>query len=156
MTYNNPYFNNPYQGYNPYMQQRQDGYQNTIPQYTPIQATQQIQQRSVGLQGKMVDSLDVVRATDIPLDGTISYFPIADGTAIVSKQLQMDGTSKTIIYKPVEDEQIENNKSKYITTEDLEERLKKVNSTDYKDDIKTLKRDIKDLKEDLEEIKRKD
>ena len=156
MTYNNPYFNNPYQGYNPYMQQRQDGYQNTIPQYTPIQATQQIQQRSVGLQGKMVDSLDVVRATDIPLDGTISYFPIADGTAIVSKQLQMDGTSKTIIYKPVEDEQIENNKPKYITTEDLEERLKKVNSTDYKDDIKTLKRDIKDLKEDLEEIKRKD
>lgn len=156
MTYNNPYFNNPYQGYNPYMQQRQDGYQNTISQYTPIQATQQIQQRSVGLQGKMVDSLDVVRATDIPLDGTISYFPIADGTAIVSKQLQMDGTSKTIIYKPVEDEQIENNKPKYITTEDLEERLKKVNSTDYKDDIKTLKRDIKDLKEDLEEIKRKD
>ena len=156
MTYNNPYFNNPYQGYNPYMQQRQDGYQNTISQYTPIQATQQFQQKPNGLQGKMVDSLDVVRATDIPLDGTISYFPIADGTAIVSKQLQMDGTSKTIIYKPVEDEQIENNKSKYITTEDLEERLKKVNNTDYKDDIKTLKRDIKDLKEDLEEIKRKD
>lgn len=156
MTYNNPYFNNPYQGYNPYMQQRQETYQNTIPQYTPIQTAQQFQQKQNGLQGKMVDSLDVVKATDIPLDGTISYFPIADGTAIVSKQLQMDGTSKTIIYKPVEDEQIENNKPKYITTEDLEERLKKVNSTDYKDDIKTLKRDIKDLKEDLEEIKRKD
>ena len=56
----------------------------------------------IGLQGKSVESLDVVRAMDIPLDGTVSYFPLTDGTAIVSKQLQSDGTSKMVVYKPVE------------------------------------------------------
>lgn len=33
------------------------------------------------------------------MDGSVSYFPVADGSAIVSKQLQTDGTSKIQIYK---------------------------------------------------------
>lgn len=51
------------------------------------------------LQGKAVDSIDVVRAMDVPLDGSVTYFPKADGTAIYTKQLQPDGTSKINTYQ---------------------------------------------------------
>ena len=75
----------------------------TMEQYQPQQIYKQI-----GLQGKSVDSIDVVKAMDIPLDFSISYFPLTDGSAIVTKQLQTDGTSKTVVYKPIEDKEIEN------------------------------------------------
>lgn len=57
-----------------------------------------------GIQGRIVDNVDVVRATEISLDGSVNYFPLADGSAIVTKQLQMDGTSKIVVYKPAVNE----------------------------------------------------
>lgn len=56
------------------------------------------------LAGKTVDSIDVVRATAAPLDGSTLYFPLTDGSAIVTKQLQLDGTSRVIRYEPVKDD----------------------------------------------------
>ena len=120
----------------------------TIEQYQPQQIYKQI-----GLQGKSVDSIDVVKAMDIPLDFSISYFPLTDGSAIVTKQLQTDGTSKTVVYKPIEDKEIAN-VPKYITKEDLDKEIKKVDNSSIKDDIKTLKRKIEDLSEDLKDIKK--
>lgn len=131
-------------------------------QYTPQQYTQPqpLYKQQVGLQGKSVDSIDVVKAMDIPLDGSISYFPLADGTAIVTKQLQADGSSKTIVYKPIDEKEV-NNVPKYITEDELEERIKNIDNDDIKDDIKELKRKIEDLSEDINSInkdmkKRKD
>ena len=89
-------------GYNPYYpQQRYQGVDtnNQQPMMTTYQQPMQLAKPS-GLLGKSVDNIDVVKATDIPLDGSISYFPLTDGSAIVSKQLQMDGTSKMVVYKP--------------------------------------------------------
>lgn len=120
----------------------------TMEQYQPQQIYKQI-----GLQGKSVDSIDVVKAMDIPLDFSISYFPLTDGSAIVTKQLQTDGTSKTVVYKPIEDKEIAN-VPKYITKEDLDKEIKKVDNSSIKDDIKTLKRKIEDLSEDLKDIKK--
>ena len=131
---------NPYNPYNPYFNYIQ-------PQPQPLQQFKQ----SIGLQGKSVDSLDVVKAIDIPLDGTISYFPIIDGSAIVSKQLQQDGTSKTIIYKPVENENIV--QPKYITEEQLNQAIKNIDNKDIKDEIKTLKRQIRDLSDEINDKK---
>lgn len=93
----------------------------------------------VGLLGKIVDSIDVVKAMDIPLDGSISYFPLTDGTAIVSKQLQNDGTSRTIIYKPT----IENKKDivKYATFNEIEE---------LKQELEDLRKEIKSVKKSKE------
>lgn len=143
----NPY-NNPYPNYNQSMQQ--------IPQIRPNQYKPQ---NSIVLQGKVVDSLDVVKATDIPYDGSISYFPLTDGTAIITKQLQQDGTSKLVIYKPMIDN--EENKTKYITETDLEKQLKDIDNKfitedDLKDQLKNMNsKDIKDLKEDVKNLKRK-
>ena len=145
----NPY-NNPYYNYNQQPQQMQQPRQ-TQSMYKP--------QNSIGLQGKVVDSLDVVKATDIPYDGSVSYFPLTDGTAIITKQLQQDGTSKVVIYKPMIDN--EENKTKYITENDLEKQLKDMDNKfitgdDLKDQLKNVNsKDIKDLKEDVKTLKRK-
>lgn len=128
--------------------QQQARYQPDPQQYTQPQP---IFKQPVGLQGKSVDSIDVVKAMDIPLDGSISYFPLTDGTAIVTKQLQMDGSSKTIVYKPVEKEEPKQ-EIKYITNEQLDEAIKKVDNRELKDDIKTMKRQIKDLIEDMKDV----
>ena len=148
---------NPYYYYNPQMKQydsQQYGQFNNQQQTQQTQVQQQMyRQPTVGLQGKSVDSIDVVKAMDIPLDGSISYFPLTDGTAILTKQLQSDGTSKTIIYKPVENTNKSNN---YVTTDILKEELKNVNSKDIKEikeEIKTMKREIRDITDDLKEKK---
>ncbi len=99
-----------------------------------------------GLQGKSIDNLEVVKAMDIPLDGSISYFPLVDGSAIVTKQLQQDGTSKITIYKPIEAEEAAT--VKYATIEDVEKQIKGIKMPDMKplqDEIKTLKKQIRIL-----------
>lgn len=144
--YSNPYYNSQMQAPMP----RVNPMENQYPQYTQPQTNTPIFKQNVGLQGKSVDSLDVVKAMDIPLDGSISYFPLTDGSAIVTKQLQVDGTSKTIVYKPIDD--VANKLPKYITTEELDDVIKKVDNTPLKEDIKVLKRQIKDLNDALNEI----
>ena len=146
----NPYYQQQYQRqYNP------QAYQFN-PQVEQFQQPQTYRQSVPTLQGKSVDNIDVVKAMDIPLDGSISFFPIADGSAIVTKQLQPDGTSRTIIYKPIEGEEA-SRLPKYITVEELDEAMKKIDNNPIKEEIKNMKRQIKDLHEDLDEIKtRKD
>lgn len=146
-NYNNIY--NPYG--NPYLNYNQQ------PQLQTSMLRQNQYRPQNSLQGKVVDSLDVVKATDIPYDGSISYFPLTDGTAIITKQLQQDGTSKVVIYKPM----IENEESKYITETDLEKQLKDMDNKfitedNLRDQLKNINsKDIKDLKEDMKTLKRK-
>lgn len=136
--------------FQPQMQRMQ---QQPQPQIQPeMQFNQQpIYRQSTGLQGKSVDNVEVVKATDIPLDGSISYFPLTDGSAIVTKQLQQDGTSKTIIYRP-SDEKEEKNLPKYITVDEFDKAIKKIDNSDLKDELKTIKRQIKDITEDIKDI----
>lgn len=115
-----------YNTYNPYMQPR---FQPIPQQYEQTQQPTTIINKP-SLNGKIVDSIDVVKATDVPFDGSISYFPLADGSGIVTKQLQIDGTSKIMVYKPVENEKIE---TRYITHEDFDNEIKKL-----KDEINKL------------------
>ena len=136
--------------FQPQMQRMQPQQQ---PQMQPeMQFNQQPMYRQPsGLQGKSVDNVEVVKATDIPLDGSISYFPLTDGSAIVTKQLQQDGTSKTVIYRP-SDEKEEKNLPKYITVDELDKAIKKVDSSDLRDELKTIKRQLKDITEDIKDI----
>lgn len=87
----NPYFErmNFLQNYQQSLQQPVAGAQMSLAnqQMTPV--------------GKMVDSIDVVKATDIPMDGNMYYFPKADGTEIFGKQWQANGTTRILTYKPV-------------------------------------------------------
>ena len=141
----NIYTNNPYMNYGNYYNQ-----QPQQPQQVMQQPVQPNMYRNVvmSLQGKQIDSLDVVKATDIPLDGSISYFPLADGTAIATKQLLIDGTSKITIFKPVEIETPNDEQIKYITENDLKAHLSDFNSKDIKD----IKEEIRGLKKRIREI----
>lgn len=102
----------------------------------------------LGLLGKSVESIDVVKAMDIPLDGSTSYFPLTDGSAIVTKKIQNDGTSKTIVYKPVEEES--KSQPVYVTMEDVEKKMKEFDSNG---EIKSVKEELKNLKKQIKEIK---
>lgn len=102
----------------------------------------------LGLLGKSVESIDVVKAMDIPLDGSTSYFPLTDGSAIVTKKIQNDGTSKTIVYKPVEEES--KSQPVYVTMEDVEKKMKEFDSNS---EIKSFKEELKSIKKQLKEIK---
>lgn len=142
-------FNN--YGYNPYYQPQR--FQNVEqPNQQPMMTTYQppIQlTKPTTLLGKAVESIDVVKATDIPLDGSISYFPLTDGSAIVSKQLQNDGTSKIVVYKPAKEDKKE--AIQFATLDDLQEAIGEIDLSDIQD----LKEEIKDIKKQLKELKPK-
>ena len=87
-----------YNQYNPYINRFYGQQQVNMPQ--PMELPQQPQNVSqmglnrAFLNGKQVESIDIVKNLEIPLDGSISYFPLVNGTAIATKQLMQDGTSK--------------------------------------------------------------
>lgn len=133
--YGNPYYTQP--RFQPMANQQMINQplpqQNFVPPIT--QPTQQ-----VGLLGKIVENIEMVRISEIPLDGSISYFPLSDGSGIVTKQLMTDGTSKLVVYKPVEEDKKET--PKYVTFEEFEKALDDIDLQDIRDDIKELKRQL--------------
>lgn len=139
--------------YNPYLNQYYGSQPMNRPQSMEIpmqtqNAPQMALNRQNMLYGKQVDSLEVVKAIDIPLDGSISYFPLANGSAIVTKQLQQDGTSKITIYEP----KTQKEDMKFATIEDIDKRLEKLDFSeidDLKDDLEDLKKELKDIKNKL-------
>lgn len=82
---NNYYLNYPYG--NQYQQQQM-----------PYQAQSQTPQPQ-GLNGKIVDSQDVVKATEVPIGG-YGIFPKADLSEIYIKSWNNNGTTSVITYKP--------------------------------------------------------
>lgn len=142
--YGNQYnpFNNPYYGQQPI--NRPQPVEMSIPQQNI--PTMQLNRQN-GLLGKSVDNIEVVKAIDIPLDGSISYFPIADGSAIVTKQLQQDGTSRIIVYKPTQNKDM----PKYVTVEELNKQLKDIDL----DEVNDLKEELENIKKEMKELKAK-
>ena len=141
-----------YNQYNPYMNRFYGQQQANLPQPIDLPMQQQntpqmaLNRQNI-LYGKQVDSLEVVKAIDIPLDGSISYFPLANGSAIVTKQLQQDGTSKITIYEP----KTQKDDIKFATIEDIDKRIEKIDFSEIDD----LKEDLNDLKKELKDIKNK-
>ena len=105
-----PQMNNNYQTptQNPYMDRmaQLQQYQQSLQQ--PIVPTQTPVSNQMSALGKMVDSIDVVKATDIPMDGNTYYFPKADGTEVYCKQWLQNGTTRILTFKPVFDDNTNN------------------------------------------------
>ena len=94
-----PQFNNQmYQPSYPQMQQYQNPYMDRIMQ---MQNQQMPQTNQNPITGKIVESIDIVRSTDIPMDGNLYYFPKADGSEIYTKQWMPNGTTQILTFKPV-------------------------------------------------------
>ena len=133
-----------YNTYNPYLN-RYYGQQQPQPMEMPMQQQNVSQMVLNRLNGKQVESIDIVKNLEIPLDGSISYFPLVNGSAIATKQLMQDGTSKITIYEPkTQKEQI-----KYATIEDIDKKLENLDFSeidDLKDELNDIKRELKELK----------
>ena len=63
--------------------------------------------QQTNLFAKIVDSVDAVKATDVPMDGNIYYFPKADGTEIFGKQWLMNGQTQILTFRPVSEQEID-------------------------------------------------
>lgn len=104
---NNPYqapmMNNSYmQSQNPYMDRMSflQNYQQSL-QQQPMQMNQQlVSQQSPGINGRMVQAVENINANEVPMDGSMAFFPKQDMSEIYVKGWNADGTIKTVVYKP--------------------------------------------------------
>lgn len=149
MNYYNNMYGNPYQQPMKQFNQQQYAPQNFT---QPIIPQQPMFNRTSEIQGKPVDSIDVVKAMDIAFDGSINYFPLTDNSAIVTKQIQQDGTSKIIVYKPVTTDESEV-KEKYVTETELTNAIKNIDINAWKEENKLIKKQLKDISRDIEDLK---
>lgn len=147
--YNNQFGYNPY--YQPISNFNQPMQNSTVnPQSFAVNSQSSLQNNTQNrqiLNGKLVDSIDVVKATEASLDGSTGYYPLTDESAIITKKLLSNGTSKMTIYKPVEEENAP--KIQYATMEDLKKSIDKIDLSeidDLKDEIKNIKSEIKKMK----------
>ena len=106
-----PMYQNSYgqQMQNPYMQQRMDNlqqFQQAIQQ--PVVPTQMSGANQFNPFGKIVESIDIVKVTDIPMDGNMYYFPQADGQAIYGKKFLPNGQTQILAFKPIENNEMDN------------------------------------------------
>lgn len=110
-----PQYFQPQPQTNPYMQriEQLQQYQQGLQQ--PLPPTQMSGANQMSTLGKMVDSIDVVKATDIPMDGNAYYFPKADGTEVYMKRWLQNGTTEITAYKPILDTQ--NNQTITLSSE---------------------------------------
>ena len=104
-----PQMNNCGQQYNPqqqYMdrlaglQQYQQNLQMQQPQMVGTQMSLPNQQMQMGINGKIVPAVENITANDVPMDGSVAFFPRQDMSEIYAKSWNADGTIKTVIYKP--------------------------------------------------------
>ena len=100
-----PQMNNYNQQYNPqqpYMERLAglQQFQQSIQAQQPQQPQQQFQQMPMGISGRVVPNAESIAANDVPMDGSVAFFPMQDMSQILAKSWNADGTIKTVIYKP--------------------------------------------------------
>ena len=125
----------PYPAYNytNYQQQPQMQMNNpmgyfTAPMQQQMQQVQQMQQPVIN--GKLVESIESVKLTDVPMDGSSYYFPKADGTEIYTKRWLANGSTEVAVYKRIINEEPEAVESKFDFNEMESNIMEKLNSID--------------------------
>lgn len=131
------------QQFNPYMQRMENlqQFQQAIQQPqvpTPMQMTNQ----QLNPLGKIVESLDIVKVTDIPMDGNMYYFPKADGTEIYSKQFMPNGQTRILTFKPLLDSE-----PNTLSNEEEKAKFEPINNV-----LRGIQEDIKALTEKVDKI----
>lgn len=109
---NNPYqvpmMNNSYmQSQNPYMDRMNflQNYQQSLQQpvagmQMPLTNQQAMPQQIAGVNGRIVQAVENINANEVPMDGSMAFFPKQDMSEIYVKGWNANGTINTIVYKP--------------------------------------------------------
>lgn len=90
--------------YNPYMQRMENLQQFQQALQQPVVPTQMSGANQFNPFGKLVESMDIVKVTDIPMDGNMYYFPQTDGQAIYGKKFLPNGQTQILTFKPILDD----------------------------------------------------
>lgn len=99
----NSYQYNPLGNCQMYQQSLQQPLQQHL-QQSQLQTTNQ----QMNVIGKIVDSVEMVKSMDIPMDGNIYYFPKADGTEVFGKQwIVNEFRTRILTFKPCLDNDID-------------------------------------------------
>lgn len=99
--------NNPYQtpimnNYLPQYGAYQYNPMANIQRFQPQEQMQQtIPQQITGINGRIVQEVDNINANEVPMDGSMAFFPKQDLSEIYVKGWNADGTIRTTVFKPV-------------------------------------------------------
>lgn len=75
-------------------------YQQSL-QQQPMQMNQQpMPQQIAGINGRIVQAVENINANEVPMDGSMAFFPKQDMSEIYVKGWNANGTINTIVYKP--------------------------------------------------------
>lgn len=71
-------------------------------QYNPMASYQRYQQPepTQGISGRVVQAVETINPNEVPMDGSMAFFPKQDMSEIYVKGWNADGTINTIVYKP--------------------------------------------------------
>lgn len=125
--------------FNPYMYQNQAyangyfGYQNMVPMNTQMMQNGQMMQQNqpaqpAYIQGKIVNSEDDIKPIDVPMNGSWSFFPLNDGSAIIAKSWNSNGELGKSVYVKMQDTQTVQEKAG-TSLDDIMARLDKIDET---------------------------
>ena len=104
--------------YNPYQQQPMN-YNQVFTNYPQI--AQNIPQRiqpEPQIMGKIVQNAEMITANDVPLNGSVAFFPKQDLSEIYAKSWTADGVIRTMTFKPIQNEEVSN-----LSTESTESQI---------------------------------
>lgn len=97
----------------------------------PIQQPMQMQQvQQNQSSGKIVDSIEMVKFADVPMDGNSYYFPKADGSEIYSKRWLANGSTEVNTYVKVDVNNPEEEKQQFDFNLMENNIMEKLNSLD--------------------------
>lgn len=143
VPYMNPYYfqNNPafqqQQMYNP-MAPYQDRLNQMQMQAQYNQQPMVQQNQPVGLNGEIVDSIDVVKAKNVDMSGQPTFYPKSDLSEVYVKRLMADGTSQIITFKAVHPEVASEQRPEVVNTEMLNQLFSEMKQ-DIMQEISSIK-----------------
>lgn len=79
-------------------------------QYNPMASYQRYQQPepTQGISGRVVQAVETINPNEVPMDGSVAFFPKQDLTEIYAKSWNADGTIRTLTFKPVLNDKTDN------------------------------------------------
>lgn len=120
--YQNPNYSNPWNPY--YPQQIQQAWTNNL----QMPVNNGFNQQPTMIRGRVVKDQSEILPNEIPMDGTISFFPKADGSEVYGKAWTSNGTIQN--FRFVKTEEIQNGNNPSPSTQDLIlEKLTKIENT---------------------------
>lgn len=79
------------------------------------------------LPGRQISSIDEIMPNDVPMDGSVSFFPVRDGSCVYAKYWNRQGTIDTVKFVPAiatSEEETVNNQPDFV--QEILRRLDKI------------------------------